>query len=52
MVFTAIAGWLHFMGTVAVALGMGLPVTLLVGCFRGESGEQGITTLRRDLSLP
>lgn len=41
MVFTAIAGSLHFMGTAAVALGIGFPIALLVGYLRGERGEQG-----------
>jgi predicted transporter len=40
MVFTAIAGSLHFMGTVAVALGTRFPIALLVGHLRGERGEE------------
>lgn len=42
MVFTTVAGSLHFMGTVAVALGMGFPIALIVGYLRGQHEEQGV----------
>jgi len=40
MGFTAIAGSLHYMGTVALAPGMGFPIALRVGYLRGERAEQ------------
>lgn len=42
MVFTSIAGSLHFMGVPAIAFGMGFPVALVVGYLRGESGRRGV----------